>query len=98
MRRRPDKLPQSRQPPSRLGARISMISLVQTLIVAEYLNFRHAANFLGVVPSSVSLRIKALEEEMGVLLFERHSRGVRLTDDLTGETFLVATAERSHKL
>lgn len=57
-----------------------MVSLIQTLAVAEYLNFRHAANFLGVAQSSVSLRIKALEEELGVLLFERHSRGVRLTD------------------
>lgn len=41
---------------------------------------RHAANFLGVAQSSVSLRVKAPEEELGVLLFERHSRGVRLTD------------------
>lgn len=75
-----DTLPEAWQSSSRLGAHISMVSLIQTLAVAEYLNFRHAANFLGVAQSSVSLRIKALEEELGVLLFERHSRGVRLTD------------------
>lgn len=63
-----------------LGGRIPMASLIQTLAVAEYLNFYHAANALGVAQSSVSARIKALEEDLGVLLFERHTRDVRLTD------------------
>jgi len=45
-----------------------------------YLNFRHAANALGVAQSSVSARVKALEEDLGILLFERHARGVRLTE------------------
>ncbi len=31
-----------------LGARIPLASLIQALAVAEYLNFRHAANVLGV--------------------------------------------------
>ncbi len=66
--------------PTSLGSRIPLVSLIQTLAVAEYLNFRHAANALGVSPSSMSVRVKALEEELGVLLFERHARGVRLTD------------------
>ncbi len=57
-----------------------MASLIQTLAVAEHLNFRHAANALGVSLSSVSARVKALEEDLGVLLFERHARGVRLTE------------------
>ncbi|KFL26576.1 LysR family transcriptional regulator [Devosia sp. 17-2-E-8] len=57
-----------------------MVSLIQTLAVAEYLNFRHAANALGVAQSSVSARVKALEEDLGVLLFERHARGVKLTE------------------
>lgn len=65
---------------SKLGHRIPLISLVQTITVAEYLNFRHAANALGVSLSSVSARVKALEEELGILLFERHARGVRLTE------------------
>lgn len=57
-----------------------MASLIQTLAVAEYLNFRHAANALGIAQSSVSARVKTLEEDLGVLLFERHARGVRLTE------------------
>jgi DNA-binding transcriptional LysR family regulator len=57
-----------------------MMTLVHILAVAEYLNFRHAANALGVAQSSVSARVKALEEDLGILLFERHARGVRLTE------------------
>lgn len=66
--------------PTVLGSRIPLAALIQTLAVAEYLNFRHAANALGVAQSSVSARVKALEEELGILLFERHARGVRLTE------------------
>ena len=66
--------------PTTLGSRIPLASLIQTLAVAEYLNFRHAANALGVAQSSVSARVKALEEDLGILLFERHARGVRLTE------------------
>lgn len=66
--------------PTSLGSRIPMASLIQTLAVAEYLNFRHAANALGIAQSSVSTRVKALEEDLGILLFERHARGVRLTE------------------
>lgn len=56
-----------------------MASLIQALAVAEHLNFRHAANALGVSQSSVSTRIKLLEQDLGILLFERLARGVRLT-------------------
>lgn len=57
-----------------------MVSLIQVLAVAEYLNFHHAANVLGTTQSCVSARIKALEETLGILLFERRHRGVRLTE------------------
>jgi DNA-binding transcriptional LysR family regulator len=33
-----------------------------------------------VAQSSVSARVKALEEDLGILLFERHARGVKLTE------------------
>ena len=66
--------------PTCLGSRIPLASLIQTLAVAEYLNFRHAANALGVAQSSVSARVKALEEDLGIVLFERHARGIRLTE------------------
>ncbi len=41
---------------------------------------------MGVSQSAVSLRIKQLEEELGVLLFERRHRGVKLTE--VGRHFL----------
>ncbi len=66
--------------PTQLGSSIPLASLIQTLAVAEHLNFRHAANALGVSLSSVSARVKTLEEDLGILLFERHARGVRLTE------------------
>lgn len=75
---------------SLLGTRIPLTSLVQVLAVAEHLNFRHAANVLGVAQSSVSARIKTLEETLGVLLFERRHRGVRLTE--AGRRFVTEVA------
>jgi len=71
---------------SPLGSRIPLASLIQALSVAEHLNFRHAAAALGVSQSSVSTRIKQLEQDLGVLLFERRHRGVRLTE--AGQHFL----------
>jgi len=73
-----------------LRGRIPLVALIQTLSVAEYLNFRHAANALGVSQSSVSTRIKTLEEDLGVVLFERRHRGVRLTD--AGRNFITEVA------
>lgn len=80
MLRRRQRTVSSDERPQMLGSRIPLASLIQTLTVAEYLNFRHAANALGVAQSSVSARVKALEDELGILLFERHARGVRLTE------------------
>lgn len=61
-------------------ARIPLIALRHAVVVAEVLNFHHAANVLGTTQSSVSARIKGLEDALGILLFERRHRGVRLTD------------------
>lgn len=72
--------------PSRRAGRIPLAALKQAVAVAEYLNFRHAAKKLGVSQSSVSARIKALEEDLGILLFERRHRGVRLTE--AGRSFI----------
>jgi DNA-binding transcriptional LysR family regulator len=71
---------------SPLGSRIPLASLIQALSVAEHLNFRQAAAALGASQSSVSTRIKQLEQDLGILLFERRHRGVRLTD--AGQHFL----------
>lgn len=57
-----------------------MASLIQTLAVAEYLSYHHAAPALGSSQSSVNARIKALETDLGITLFDRNSRGARLTE------------------
>ena len=73
-----------------LGGRVPMAALIQTCAVAEHLNFRHAAKALGVSLSSVSARVKTLEGDLGVLLFERHARGVRLTE--AGRQFVASVS------
>ncbi len=57
-----------------------LASLIQMLAVAEYLSFYCATKALGVSQPSVSARIRTLEEDPGVFLFERHARGARLTE------------------
>jgi DNA-binding transcriptional LysR family regulator len=47
--------------------------------VARHLNFRAAAEDLSLTQSAVSRQIQALEEEVGVGLFLRHTRAVELT-------------------
>ncbi|QOG06371.1 LysR family transcriptional regulator [Aureimonas sp. OT7] len=80
MRRRAIKNLCNGQPPPLLGSRIPLASLIQTLAVAEYLSFYRAAQALSTTQSSVSTRIKALEQDLGIRLFERNTRGVRLTE------------------
>lgn len=80
MRRRNPEDAKTEQRSRLLRGRIPLVSLLQTLAVAEHLSFRHAANVLGIAQSCVSRRIKDLEEELGIPLFERSTRGVRLTE------------------
>lgn len=57
------------------------IHLLRTfLAVAEHEGLRKAAEFLHLTPSAVSSRIRQLEREIGVQLFERNRSGVVLTD------------------
>lgn len=54
--------------------------------IAETLNFTKASENLHLTQSAVSHQIKALEDELGVRLFIRGKRGVKLTD--AGESAL----------
>lgn len=54
--------------------------------VAERQNFARAAGHLGMVPSTISQTVRALEERLGVRLFNRTTRKVSLTD--AGERLL----------
>src|SRR5687767_12679995 len=47
---------------------------------ARLLNFRAAAKVVCLTPAAVGQRIKQLEEQLGVVLFQRTHRAVRLTD------------------
>jgi DNA-binding transcriptional LysR family regulator len=88
----------SRSPPVR--ERVEFSSLSQALLVADYMSFSRAARVLGVRQSAVSRRIQALEDELGVSLFERQLNGVRPT--IAGERFFdrtrAALAEIDHAI
>jgi DNA-binding transcriptional LysR family regulator len=58
----------------------SLADLQMFLSVASAENFSAAARQLGLPPSSVSRRIGAIEQRLGVALFRRTTRDVKLTD------------------
>jgi len=47
--------------------------------VARHGSMNRAATELNTVQSNVTARVRALEVELGVLLFQRHARGVKIT-------------------
>jgi DNA-binding transcriptional LysR family regulator len=55
-------------------------------------NFTRAANSLGISTSTISRRIGRLEDELGLAIFERGRRGIRLT---TGGKDVLAHARRA---
>ncbi|TIN95499.1 MAG: LysR family transcriptional regulator [Mesorhizobium sp.] len=59
---------------------IELRHLRYAVAAAHYGSFRRAAEALGVKQSSLSRRIRQMEDRLGVAVFERSSSGVRLTD------------------
>lgn len=54
---------------------------MRTLAAAgRHLNFTRAADELGLTPAAVSYQIKEIEDQLGVVLFVRSSRAIRLTE------------------
>jgi DNA-binding transcriptional LysR family regulator len=69
---------------------ISLVAMSYVIAVADKKSFTAAASSLGVKQSTVSRRIRALEEDLGVALFERETTGVSITN--AGKIFLQQTA------
>ena len=55
--------------------------LETAVMLAELRNFRMTAERMNITPAAVSNRIAALEQELGIRLFERDSREVAVTAD-----------------
>lgn len=67
-------------------ASLENFRLVVFRAVAEHLSFRKAAEELYLTQPAVSLQVKALEEDLGIQLFDRTGSRIRLTK--AGETLL----------
>ncbi len=65
-----------------------MSALVAFEAAARHVSFTQAAQELNVTPGAISHQVKALEGELECRLFQRHHRGVTLTE--TGAYLLVA--------
>lgn len=70
--------------------------LITFRTVASTLNFSRAAEVLNYVPSNVTMQIKALEDELGVRLFDRLSKQLVLTTE--GKRFLTHIEDVLNKL
>ena len=64
--------------------------------VAQSKSFTHAGEKLNLSQSAISRQIKKLEEELRVILFHRHARGLLLTEQ--GETLLQYANEMFDKM
>src|SRR3984957_2422165 len=68
------------------GARPPLVSLETVCTVARQGSFLAAAEVAGLTHGAISRRVAAVENWLGMTLFERHARGVRLTPD--GQRFV----------
>src|SRR4051794_28946400 len=66
---------------TRLARALPGLTTLRTLEAAgRLLSFTRAASELGVTPAAVSHQIREMEEQLGIRLFARTSRSMRLTD------------------
>jgi LysR family transcriptional regulator, hydrogen peroxide-inducible genes activator len=63
-----------------IGAMVDLVDLHCFDVLARTMHFGHAADELGTSQSTLSRRIRRLEEEIGVVLLTRTSRRVALTE------------------
>ncbi|RWC26580.1 MAG: transcriptional regulator GcvA [Mesorhizobium sp.] len=63
---------------------------------ARHLNFTRAADELGLTPAAVSHQIKEIEDQLGLVLFTRTSRTIRLTE--AGTVLFEASADALDRL
>jgi DNA-binding transcriptional LysR family regulator len=66
---------------------MELIHLQTFVVVAEEKSITQAAKRLFTTPSSISVQIKGLEDELGVQLFQRTARGMQITEK--GEALLL---------
>jgi DNA-binding transcriptional LysR family regulator len=74
----------------------SLTALVEFEAVARLSSFTLAANELGVTQAAVSRQVRLLEESLGVRLFHRLHRAIKLTSE--GEALYVVVAESMQRI
>lgn len=70
---------------------MTILQLKYVIAIANSGSFRETANRLFVSQPALSTTIKELEEEIGIQIFERTNKGIRVTKD--GEEFMIYAKE-----
>lgn len=80
-----------------MGTRLPPLNALRAFeAAARHLSFTRAAEELHVTQAAISHQIKALEQDLGVLLFRRLNRALLLTDE--GQTLYPVVRESFHVL
>ncbi len=80
-----------------MARKLPPLHLLQLFEAAgRHSSFKKAAEELFLTPSAISHQIKSLEENLGIVLFKRVTRGVKLT--AAGEKYIVVVQEMFHLL